>query len=297
MKLQRFLADARPALSMLEREVAETRASLNARGLGPDAEAAALARLEVLATAHPADASALRALAFHLATRRGDFAGAAEAFGRAFERRSEASDAFDAARAWDQVDEVRAYEWLQRIPEAERSAFPRVALYQAKAALRRGERGSALEPLLASLSRFRATVEGRQLPGVAAVLAELAQAAGRPRLAAIHAEADRAERHRRAAPLLDHARAGLAEGHFDAATQALSQATSLVPGSPELLELQARVAAARGDAKGAERALGVLRSQASSAPQAIAHENSLRRDLGLPLLPLLDADEILAAAP
>ncbi len=290
-QLAQWINDPRPSLDPLGRAVATARLEL----LDPRREAAALAALEALGREHPDEAAPLRVHALHLAMRRGAFAEAGALFEAAHERSGAADDAYDAARAFDRVDEARAWAWIERIPEAERGDYPRIAWFEAKAALREGRQGAELVPLLVSLSQFRRSVEGRRLPGVAEVLVALARAAGRPDLAAIHAEAHRAEQQRAAAPVIARARAALDDARLSDVMQALSELAGIWPGSPELLELRARLAAAVGDDRAAGQALRVVRAQASGPDQAIARENALRRELGLPLLPRLEADEILAA--
>ena len=62
-------------------------------------------------------------------------------------------------------------------------------------------------------------------------------------------------------------------------------------------ELSVRLAVARGDTFAAHRALLALRSLAPTPAEAIGRENRLRRELGLPMLPLLAFDDLHATRP
>ncbi len=120
-----------------------------------DTETQGVEALQALAEAHPERPEPLRALAAHLEVRKGAFAEAARAFGEAHRRSQEAQDAFDAARVIDRLEPEAAWEWIRRIPEAERERFPQIVLYEAKAALRSGERGEAVRDAYEALSALQ----------------------------------------------------------------------------------------------------------------------------------------------
>ena len=125
-----------------------------------------------MSAARTSSPSPARVRAFASARRRTWGAGAS--FGAAFERSGDPRDAYDAARAFDYVDPDRAWSFVERIPEAARADFPRLAWYEAKRALARGERGERLRPLFDALARYRESAEGRQISGIAATLVGLA---------------------------------------------------------------------------------------------------------------------------
>jgi hypothetical protein len=219
------------------------------------------------------------------ATRLRDFPAAGASFAAAFERSGEPRDAYDAARALDYVDPERAFAFVERIPASERARFPRLAWFEAKRALARGERGEALAARLAELASYRDSAEGRLIPGVSATLARLAEATGDRRRALFYQEADRRERLAKAEPLLARAREALADRRLDAAEPAVRGAAALLPGHPDVAQLAAELALARGDAAALEAALGELRATAASLEAAVVAENRFRAGHGLPLLP------------
>jgi spermidine synthase len=280
-KMERLLAHHGDAVAPFEAALLRAEARLFQRETWAEGEAA----LAALARAHPDRPEPWRALGTHQATRRRDFARAGESFAAAFERSGAARDAYDAARALDYVDPERALAMIDRIPAAERARFPRLAWYEAKRALARGERGPDLVPLLEALERYRATAEGRRIPGVNATLARLADAIGDPARARAYRDADRRERAARARPALEAAREALAAGRPEAAVGPLASAAALLPGNPEVARLRAESAAARGDRAALEAALADLRRWAPTLEAAVAEENRLRASAGLPLLP------------
>ncbi len=285
-KLDRLLRDPRFTLDPVSTRMLRAQAALQHEELAPQA----LDVLDALAEAHPDRADIQRVLGLYRAGELRDFEAAASHFERAFELTGSSQDAFDAARSLDHVDPEAALAHVARIPEADRAEFPRLALFEARRALREGRTGPGLGPLLAELDRFRMSDEGRALPGVALVQSELARAAGDVRGAAGLREIDRAERARSAEPYAQRARFALAEGRLAEAGAALRHAAGLMPGDAELARLGARLAAARGDVAAAERALRVVAAAAPSPGAAVGIENRLRRELGLPLLPPVSAE-------
>jgi tetratricopeptide (TPR) repeat protein len=260
-----------------------------------DTETQGIEALKGLAEAHPGRPEPLRALAVHLEVRQGAFAEAARAFGEAHGRSQEARDAFDAARVIDRLEPEAAWEWIRRIPEAERGRFPQIALYEAKAALRNGERGEAVRAAYQALWRFRDTEEGRVVSGVNAVMAELAEAAGDRLAARAFREVDHRERAARAQPWVRKASVALREKRLDQAEESLSRAEALMPADASVLLLKARLALAREDDEGLQATLAELRTWAPTLAGAVTAENRFRMESGLPLLPERPAEEIGAA--
>jgi hypothetical protein len=249
--------------------------------------------LRRLAELHPGSATPLRTLGEHYTARR-RHREAEACFAEAFARSGEAGDAFEAGRALHAEDPGAARRWFARIPEAERARFPRLAAFEAKAALDRGVGPAAARAHLDAVLRYRDTEEGRRVRGLAAVASELARAAGEADLARTLADEDHRERLARAEPRLRAARRALAKGDLAAADAALSASEAFVPGDPRGAELRARTAAAGGDRAGAEAALAELRGAAPTLARAVAAENRLRAELGLPLLPDRAAAALLA---
>lgn len=280
-KVERLLAHHGAELPPFERGLLLAQARL----LEPTARDAGAADLLALTRAHPDRPEPWRILGLHRATRLRDFVAAGEAYAAAFERSGAASDAYDAARAFDYVDAERAWQFVQRIPREARSDFPRIAWYEAKRALRDGVTGPPLLPRLEALRRYRNTAEGRKIPGVNATLTQLAWGLGDADLARAYQEADRRERMERGEPLLEAARAALAEGRLADAAAAIAGAANLLPGHTEVAHLRARHAAATGDRAALSAALGELRAWAPSLEAAVTAENRFRASLGMPLLP------------
>jgi spermidine synthase len=260
-----------------------------------DTETRGVEALQQLAAAHPERPEPLRALGLHLEVRKGAFAEAARAFAAAHARSTAPRDAFATARALDRLDAEAAWTWIGRIPEAERGRFPQIALYEAKAALRRGERGEAIRGAFQTLRRFRETEEGRALGGVNAVMAELAEAAGDHWAARAFREVDYRERAAKAEPWVRKASSALQEQRLEEAEESLARAEALVPTDAKVLLLKARLALVREDGAGLEATLAQLRAWAPTLAGAVTAENRFRMESGLPLLPERPAEEIGAA--
>ena len=195
----------------------------------------------------------------------------------------------------DRLEPEAAWEWIRRIPEAERERFPQIVLYEAKAALRSGERGEAIRAAYQALWRFRDTEEGRVVVGVNAVMAELAEAVGDRLVARAFREVDHRERAARAQPWVRKASSALREKRLDQAEESLSRAESLVPADARVLLLKARLALVREDDEGLQATLAELRTWAPTLAGAVTAENRFRMESGLPLLPERSAEEIGAA--
>lgn len=280
-KVERLIARHGDDLDPFEAQLLRAHAQLAQR----DTRSAGAAALADLASRHPERPEPLRLLGRHRATALREFAAAGQAFADAFSRSGDPRDAYDAARAWDYVDPDRAWTFVRRIPESRRGEFPRLAWYEARRALDRGERGEALREKLEALARYQASAEGRQIPGVSATLARLADAVGERSQALAYQEADRRERSERAEPLLVRAREAIATGRLDEAARALEQADALLPGHTEVAHLQARRALAARDGAALDAALARLRAFAPSIEAAISSENRFRAANALPLLP------------
>lgn len=285
-KIERLLASHGGELDPFDAKLLLAEAQL----FESDTRAKGEAALAALARENGSRPEPWRILGRHFATRRRDFARAGESFAEAWKRSGESQDAYDAARAFDYVDEARAWSMVEHIPEAERARYPRLAWYAAKRALARGERGSELGELFAALRRYRDTAEGRRVPGVNATLARLADAMGDRRLSRAFEEADRNERVARAKPWLDAVRRALDEGTPEQADAPLAAVAALLPGNRDVAMLRAEWAAARGDGAVLETALAELRAWAPSLEQAVRAENRFRSARGLPLLPEEPAD-------
>ncbi len=280
-KIERLFAAHGAEVPPFEAALLHARAQL-AEAETREAGAKALTALAARAADRP---EPLRALAEYQATRRRDFRAAGQAYAEAFARSGGFQDAFDAARAFDYVDPARAFEFVEAIPVAERGRFPRLAWYEAKHALARGERGEALRPTFETLMAYRASAEGRLIPGVAATLARLAEALGDRTRALAYQEADRRERVKRGEPLLEQARQALRERRLEAARKALEQAMTLLPGHVEVAHLRAQLALAEQDGAALDAALGELRHWAPTLEAAVTSENAFRMRNGLALLP------------
>jgi spermidine synthase len=249
----------------------------------------ALRRLSERDSARP---EPLRALGLHLAGSQRRFEQASTAFAEAYARSAAATDAYDAGRALHPVDPAAAWDWFERIPTEERANYPRLAFYEAEQRLGDGARGPALRDTYAALRRYRNTEEGRTFPGVDALLARIAEAAGDRDGARAFREAVRAERRPSGEVQLDRAQAQYAAGQLDAAAKALESARALLPTDSRVARLRAKLALARGDRRELEAALGSLRTWAPSLFEAVAAENRFRAAQGLPLLPELPAEAL-----
>ena len=144
----------------------------------------------------------------HLARRhRSAWREASDAFAQAFARTGAPRDAYDAGRALHPADPEAARRWFARIPRAARAAFPRLAYYDAQAALERGLRGDALAPYDAALERFLESDDGRSYPGAHELAGRVAFARGDLLRARRHADADAHQRSAQARPALARASA------------------------------------------------------------------------------------------
>ena len=195
------------------------------------------------------------------------------------------------------ADPTRARAWLGRIRPEDRASLPALALYEAREALARGASPDEFRALYARLVRFRDTPEGRAYPRVDETLAEIAGAVSRPKLARVHRDLDFRTRSRRAQPFLRDLESALEGGALSAARDALAKAELLAPASLELAELRMRLALVADDLEGFRRAVAVLRRIAGSPSAAIALENRLRAEHGLPLLPRLAPELLVGSAP
>ncbi len=251
-KLERLLREHGASLPQARRATLEARARLR----DPAREAEAIAALQALAAQAPGDPEPLRALGMHLARIRGDFAGAAKTVARAWARSRSPRDAYDTGRALHRVDPARAWSWFERIPGAERSRFPRLALYAAERALALRKSRAELAAHRDALLRYRDTEEGREFGLVDPVLERLSLELGE-------------------------------EGR----ARDFAASASRAPGGPGARALAlARDAALRGDDAGLDSALRELRFWAPSLRAAIGAENRFRSDHDLPLLPELSPE-------
>jgi len=259
----------------------------------PDRASEAKERLRRIAAEHPTRPEPWRALGLHLAARERAFSEAADALGAAWERSASPRDAYDAARALHHVDPEGAWRWIARIPAELRRDFPRIALFAAEQSLRDDAPSAELRERFRGLVTYRDTPEGRRFPGVDSVLARLAVRLGDEDAAVAFGAAALRERSERVESLVESARGALDKGDVAAASDALRKAKEVLPSDPKVLQLVARLAAARGDRAAVERALADLRRWAPSAESAVATENRFRLRHGLPLLPPLPASELL----
>jgi spermidine synthase len=288
-KLERLLRAHGAEIDALSKGIWRAEAALR----DPASEPAALSELRALAESHPERPEPLRTVGHHLAARRGDARGAEQAFAGAWARSGDPSDAYQAGAAIAGLDASEAARWFARIPERNRDRFPGLALHAAPRALASGRDADELRSAYRDLLDYRQDALGWSASGIDELLSELARAIGDPQRARIHAEQGRRARADRAQPALERARKALRRGETEEASAALAEAAELLPGNPEVEQMRARVAAARGDPLAARRALVSLRGSARSAREAIAAENRLRLELGLPLLPLRSERDLL----
>ena len=292
-KLRRLLGTAGPALAPYERELLAAEGMLRDAGSAAEGEA----RLRGLARTHRSRPEALRALGRHLAARRGDFAAAGEAFVEAYRRSRDPEDAFLAGRALFRVNRTRARSWFARIAPEHRATFPRLAWFEAEYLLEDGAPPAALRDARSHLLRYRNTEDGRRRAEVDETLARLAERLGE------HGEARRwrssaaARRQATARSLLDRARAAWHAGRLAEARSFLDRSESEDPGQVAAAELRARIAAAVGDRDELLTALRTLRSLIPDLRDAVAAENRLRAELGLPLLPPRSAEALVGDPP
>lgn len=280
-KLARLLAQHGAQLPAEEYELLAAEAALR----DPQRVDAALSTLHTFAAAHPGSPEAWRVLGSFLAKRRSDWRSASAAFAEAWARGGSASDAYDAGRALYPVDPAGAQHWFARIPVSARDAFPRLAFYDAAAALERGVRGEALAAIAAALERFLTSDAGRRYPGAHELASRVAWARGDAALARRHADVDAQMRAEEARPLLERARSALAAGRPEPARAALDAVARLTPGDPDLVWMRAELALSQGTADELERALAALRDAAQSESQGVGAENAFRSEHALPLWP------------
>jgi spermidine synthase len=279
-KLHRLLgahgADADPVL--LKTLLAETKLR------EPEQRRAGIDALRSIARENPDRPEPLRLLARHFQSR-GLVAESIESFEAAHARSGEPADAVGALELLYESDAERARMWLEKIPAAERGGFPQLALYEAREAL---ARGASLDELSAHYERviaFRDSPEGRAHPGVDEDLARIADALGRPTTSRMHRDADFATRSRRAGPYLRALEEAIEARDAGAARSSLARVEALLPVSVEVAELRARLAFIENNPAGFERAVAMLRRVTPTLSRAIAIENRLRAEYGLPLLP------------
>jgi len=278
-KLQRLVANRIRAAEPFEAELLQ--AEVRAFALpGRDADVP----LEEVARAHPDRPEPLRALARHAAARH-DGAAAGAAFGEAWRRSHRDGDAASAARFLLVNDEKAALAWLERVPADRRDDLPELAPARAARALALGESSERLEARYEDLLAWRDTRRGRVEPGTSRLLADLAEALGRRRDALLWSDLDLREREGRGLRLLSQAARSHAAGDAKAAAALLDGAERLLPGDRRVAQLALRVAASQGDLAEVSRRLATLRRGAPSLAAAIAEENRLRAELGIPLLP------------
>ncbi|UCE86740.1 MAG: fused MFS/spermidine synthase [Deltaproteobacteria bacterium] len=287
-KLERLLRAHGYALDEFQQELLRARGLLARRAT----EQAAMQALERLRERHPERPEPLRALGLHQAGVQRRFERAARTFAAAYVRSGDPRDAYDAGRALYHVDPAAAWRWFERIPDAQRADFPRLAFYSAERRLRAGARGVAIRDAYAALRDYRESSDGRAFAGVDELLARVADAAGDPQGARAYRDAARAERGPRGEAQLARAEAEYAAGRLDAALRALRGAEPLLPADPRVARLRAELALARGDRQELAEALGALRAWSPSLLDAVAAENRFRAEHGLPLLPERSADDL-----
>jgi spermidine synthase len=227
----------------------------------------------------------------------GDHERAAEAFGQAWERSQAPADAFDAGRSLAAIDAERAAGWFARIPGGARAGHPALAYYEAVVALARETPDGDLRAAYEALRAFRATRAGRTLAGIDELLGRLAERVGEERAAQAYADLAREGRRSRASEALARARRALEAKRFDEAAAALGDAEGALPADAAVLGLRARLELERGDPEALRRALERLREFAPSLEAAVLAENRFRQENGLPLLPALSAEALLAEPP
>ncbi|HTF34144.1 MAG TPA: fused MFS/spermidine synthase [Myxococcota bacterium] len=256
-----------------------------------DSRATALVQLRALAAASQGRPEPLRALGEDLAIRVRDFRAGGDAFAEAYARAHDPGDAYDAARAYHHVDPSLASTWAQKIIGKDRARFPRLAVYEAERALAARADRAVLRDLLTEVLRYRDTDEGRENPQLSAVAGELAAALGDDRAARRYADLDHEGREARARPILQLAADAIASGHLDEAGTAIVEAEELLPASARVADLRVRLAAKRSDPRALALAFADVRAAAVTVADGISAENTLRLELGLPLLPMFPPRE------
>jgi len=291
-RIERLLALHGEGIDPVRREALRAEAGLR----DPLKWTAQAARLDELAARNPTRPEPWRVLA---AARRaqGDSAGAAAAFAQAWERSQDPADAFEAGRALATLDPARAQEWLARIPPEARAGFPDLTYFAALRAVDPGAPAAELRAAYDALRAYRDTRAGRQRSGIDDLLARMAWRLDDERAARAYADLARDARRREGQAALSRAQGALAAKRLDEAAAALAEAERLMPSDRAVFELRVRVALARGDAAAFAAAVSDLREWSPSFDDAVINENRLRYENGLPLLPRLSAEEILAAPP
>jgi predicted membrane-bound spermidine synthase len=227
----------------------------------------------------------------------GDTGPAAEAWAEAFARSQDPADVFAAGRALSARDPDQAAAWFARIPESARAGFPELAYHDALRALGRGASADELRAAYEALRAFRATRAGRAQPGIDELLGRIAARLGDERAARAHADLARERRQAEGSAAAARARQALDEKRTEQAVAALAEAERLIPADAGVLALRARLALAQGDREALAAALGRLREWAPSLERAVLAENRFRVENGLPLLPALSAETLLARPP
>src|SRR5262245_56825313 len=291
-RIERLLALHGEGIDPVRREVLRAEAGLR----DPLRRTAQAARLEDLTALNPARPEPWGAApAARRAT--GSLGGARAGCGQAFDRPRDPADAFEAGRALAAADPARAQEWLARIPPPARAGFPELAYLEALQAARDGASAGELRAAYETLRAYRDTREGRQHAGVDDLLARILWRLGDEQAARAYADLAHEDRRRRGGAELSRARRALDANRLDAAAAALVEAEQLLPSDRQVFELRARVALARGDSAGFAAALEKLRQWSPGIDDAVSSENRLRQESGLPLLPRLSAEQILAEPP
>ncbi len=226
-----------------------------------------------------------------------DFEGAALAYAQAFERSRDPADAFAAGRALASVDRERAEAWFARIPAETRAEYPELALHEAQRTVGGTGDGSEVRAAYERLRAFRATREGRAKRGVDEVLAQMAARLGDEQAARAYSDLARERRRAEAAAAASRARRALGAKRLDEAAAALDQAERLLPADATIQTLRARLALLQGDPKALGEALLRLREFSTTLEGAVLAENRFREENGLPLLPALSAEALLAVPP
>jgi predicted membrane-bound spermidine synthase len=278
-KLRRLLTQLHDAVPAFERDLLLAEADLR----DPAKESAALDTLRRLAASEPSRPEPLRVLGTHLALQRNEWREANAAFAQAWARSRAASDAYDAGRALYPIDHAGARAWFARIPEAQRSAYPRLAFYDAAAALERGLRGAALDGYARDLDRFVRSDAGYAYPGAQELASRLAWARGDVAGARRHADLDARQRQEQARNWLKRAELAVKKRDFATARTALEKAAPLAPAEGRLWWTRAELAHAEGDTQALEAALEALRSVAPSQAAGIGSENAFRSTHDMPL--------------
>jgi len=298
-KLRRLISAASDALDPYIADVLRAEIELSEPGASAAARDAAIAQLQSMIDADPSRPDALRALARYRAEKERSFAEAGRLFGQAWQRSGEPVDAYDAARAWHWKDPAQAWPWAQRVPADRPDEFPRLAFFAAHHALAadadgtepngegegEGEDKAEWQALYDGVRRYLDSTEGRQLPGVHALLARIARRLGNDTLARAHADLDATQRQGLAKIQLVAANRALEAGDLAGARQAAEAARSLLPADNGVLRVIARIADASEDDIMLSETLWEIRRWSASMQDGVGNENIVRFDLQLPLLP------------